>query len=255
MGDDKSKALKLKEEGNRHFSKKDYVAAESCYSQALVVDPSLTSLYTNRAMCRFNQGNYEGAVTDCDVCIGLDDRSIKAHYFKSKSLQALGADLDAACHHAQRAYEACRAVDDKSLDMTMAQLLRCRHERWQRREAARRREAQDLEREVLDLLAAQTRRDADEAESDLDRAAIADEGEQKARAMQAIFERARQDADRKRDVPDWLVDDISFNAAINNNAVDPVTREPLAKGELIPNVVLKQACEWFLENNGWAYDW
>lgn len=34
MMDNRAQALKLKEEGNRHFSRKDYTSAESCYSQA-----------------------------------------------------------------------------------------------------------------------------------------------------------------------------------------------------------------------------
>jgi STIP1 homology and U-box containing protein 1 len=47
----------------------------------------------------------------------------------------------------------------------------------------------------------------------------------------------------------------SIIAAINAKAVDPVTRETLTKDELRPNLALKQACEWYLSNNGWAYDW
>lgn len=44
-------------------------------------------------------------------------------------------------------------------------------------------------------------------------------------------------------------------AAIHAKAIDPVTREPLTKNELRPNLALRQACEWYLNNNGWAYDW
>ena len=36
---------------------------------------------------------------------------------------------------------------------------------------------------------------------------------------------------------------------------DPLTREPLFPTELRPNLGLKQACEEFLEENGWAVDW
>jgi STIP1 family protein 1 len=77
-------------------------------------------------------------------------------------------------------------------------------------------------------------------------------------------------------VPDYLVDDISFEImhdpvvtkhghsyeratiieALKRNPVDPLTREPLSVGDLRPNLALKKACEEFWENNsGWAYDW
>lgn len=188
-------------------------------SRSLVLDPHLASLYTNRAICRFHLANYDGVIADCDACLALDPKSVKGHYFKSKALLEQGADPDAACAAALRAYEACRARDDKSLDMTMAHLLRCRHERWGHRERHRRREAADLEREVLDLLRRETDRDvADVAEGDdVEKSAVREEGDRKIEAMRGIFERARKDDDRKREVPEWLVDDISFNVM-----VDPV---------------------------------
>lgn len=265
----------------------------------------VSTLYTNRAMCRFNLSDMEGCISDCDACLALDARSVKAHYFKSKALQSLGADLDAACDHARLAYEACLARGERaaSQDMTTQQVLRCRQARWERMERSRRRADADLEREVRQLLAQQAERDlADVPEADqVEREVVREEGQRKMEALAAVFERARAEDDRKRDVPDWLVDDISFNvmldpvivssltsmrlvapsyprrsvfanpapqthngrsyerasiqAAIDANAIDPVTREPLAKGELVPNVRLKEACEWFLEHNGWAYDW
>lgn len=166
-------------------------------------------------MCRFNLGNNDGAISDCDACIASDPNSIKAHYYKSKALLALGADLDAACDEALLAYEACRAADDRSLNMTMTHLLQCRGARWERRERARRREAQELERQVLDLLARDTERDVSEAEGDVEKGVVAEEGQRRAQAMKDIFERARREDDRERKVPDWLIDDISFNVMID----------------------------------------
>lgn len=36
---------------------------------------------------------------------------------------------------------------------------------------------------------------------------------------------------------------------------DPLTREPLTPADLRPNLALRQACEEFLDKNGWAADW
>jgi len=113
-----------------------------------------------------------------------------------------------------------------------------------------------------------------------------------------VFERARPKAERRRQVPDWAIDDISFCVMVDPVIVsvssilvkdgcevrkksnlggqtktgksyerasiaehlrrqpsDPLTREPLYPSELRPNLDLKQACEEFLEENGWAADW
>ena len=106
--------------------------------------------------------------------------------------------------------------------MTMAHLLHCRNERWGRRERQRKREAQDLEREVLGLLQRETERDmADAAGDDVERKTVEEEGRRKLEAMRGIIERARSQDDRKREVPEWLIDDISFNVM-----VDPVTVRP-----------------------------
>lgn len=42
---------------------------------------------------------------------------------------------------------------------------------------------------------------------------------------------------------------------LRRSETDPLTREPLRIQDLRPNLALKQACEEFLENNGWAVDW
>jgi STIP1 homology and U-box containing protein 1 len=42
---------------------------------------------------------------------------------------------------------------------------------------------------------------------------------------------------------------------LRHHQTDPLTREPLYPHDLVPNLGLKQACEEFLEENGWAVDW
>lgn len=79
----------------------------------------------------------------------------------------------------------------------------------------------------------------------------------------------------RQQVPDYMIDCISFafmydpvitrsgqsyeRATIlehlRNSNTDPLTRQPLRKEDLRPNLALKQACSEFLEHNGWAVDW
>ena len=78
-----------------------------------------------------------------------------------------------------------------------------------------------------------------------------------------------------QEVPDYMIDSITFQfmfdpvttknghsyeratieAHLKNSPTDPLTREPLRKEDLRPNLALKQACAEFLEENGWAVDW
>ena len=78
-----------------------------------------------------------------------------------------------------------------------------------------------------------------------------------------------------QEVPDYLIDNISFTVMhdpvvtktgntydrstvlehLKRSHTDPLTREPLHLEDLRPNIALKQACEEFLAENGWAVDW
>jgi STIP1 family protein 1 len=42
---------------------------------------------------------------------------------------------------------------------------------------------------------------------------------------------------------------------LRRSETDPLTREPLTREDLRPNIALKQACAEFLDENGWAVDW
>ena len=78
-----------------------------------------------------------------------------------------------------------------------------------------------------------------------------------------------------QEVPDYLIDAISFTVMhdpvmtktgnsydrstvmehLKRSHTDPLTREPLRLEDLRPNLALKQACEEFLDMNGWAIDY
>ena len=82
-------------------------------------------------------------------------------------------------------------------------------------------------------------------------------------------------ADIDQEVPDYLIDSISFTVMHDPvitktgnsydrvtlmehfkwSYTDPLTREPLRADDIRPNLALKQACNDFLENNGWAVDY
>ncbi|RBR03892.1 hypothetical protein FVER53590_06280 [Fusarium verticillioides] len=253
----------------------DYFGADSLYSKAIIADPKNPLLYTNRAMARLKLELWDSVVADCEACVQLAPNNMKARYYLAQAQIAL-RDYDAAVKSALHAHKLCVETGDRSLAAVTDLVLRCKKERWDDLEKKRVRESRDLEREILELLAKD--KEAMLAETDDDamvRQEIEEESAAKIQRMREIFERARADGEKKREVPDWAIDDISFGFMVdpvmtktgksyerasimehlNRHHSDPLTREPLVPAELRPNLALKQACEEFLEHNGWAADW
>jgi len=271
-----ARAMHLKEEGNRRFQDGEYVGAEALYSKALIADPTNPTLYTNRAMARLKMTLWESVIADCNECLKLDPDSMKAHYYLSQAHLSLH-NYDEAFEHALEAYNMCIKTADKSMSSVTAQVKRCKKERWEDKDRRRRRETSDLEREVYAMM----ERERDEAlNSDPDlhdgeRQEILTDCARKMDTMRDVFAKSRAAHEQRRKVPDWAVDDISFEFMhdpvvtktgksyertsimehLRRQNTDPLTREPLYASELRPNIDLKQACDEFLQENGWANDW
>ncbi|KAK4201050.1 putative CHIP protein [Triangularia verruculosa] len=268
-----SKSQQLKEEGNRHFQKGDYVRAEALYSQALILDPSNPALYTNRAMARLRLSLWDSVITDCDSCLRITPDNLKAHYYLSQAHLALRAYPD-ALDHAHKAHKLCVASQDRSLSNITAQVLKCKKEKWDYEEKRRKRETSTLEEEMLVLLKKEKEQMLESSEEG-EREELTREFDEKIARLREVFEKAREKEEKRREVPEWAVDDITFGfmvdpvitktgksyerAAIlehlSRSQTDPLTREPLLKSDLRSNLDLKHACEEFLEENGWAADW
>ncbi|KAL7807631.1 hypothetical protein V8C26DRAFT_314683 [Trichoderma gracile] len=271
-----SKSLQLKEEGNRHFQAGDYIGADSLYSKAIIADPKNPALYTNRAMARLKLNHWDSAISDCETCLSLSPHNMKAHYYLAQAQLSL-RDYDAALGNALEAHRLCAANNDKSLAAVTSIVLRCKKERWADREKKRLREERELEDRMMELL----RKERDEMlaaaapEDEAEKKAIEEEAEQRMDVMRKVFEAAREQNQKKREVPEWAIDDISFNVMVDpvitktgksyerasimehlrRHPSDPLTREPLTPADLRPNLALRQACEEFLDKNGWAADW
>ncbi|WYZ45884.1 hypothetical protein EsH8_IX_000109 [Colletotrichum jinshuiense] len=269
-----SRAIQLKEEGNRHFLQGDYAGAEGLYSKAIISDPKNPALYTNRAMARLKLEIWDSVVSDCESCLGLTPDNLKAHYYLSQAQLAL-KDFDSALTNAYKAHHLCVQAGDKSLAAITAQVLRAKKERWDWMEKRRTREAHHLEIEVVELMEKEREQAVADAMDDGEKREIQAEWEQKIELLKKTFEKSRAADEKRREVPDWAIDDISFGIMVDpvltktgksyerasimehlrRHPSDPLTREPLLPSELRPNLGLKQACEEFLEENGWAVDW
>jgi STIP1 family protein 1 len=169
-------------------------------------------------MARLKMGMWDNAIADCTECLRLAPDSMKAHYSLSQAHLALHA-YDDALQHALAAHALCVKAADKSLGTITTHVLRCKKERWDDLEKRRVRETSGLEAEVLGLL----ERERDEALREVGegdegtRREVEEEWRGKIERMREVFEKARPKEEKRRQVPDWAIDDISFCVM-----VDPV---------------------------------
>jgi len=186
----------------------------------IIQDPQNPTLYTNRAMARLKLRLWGSVISDCQACLELSPENMKAYYYLSQAELALD-DHTEALDHALRAHELCVMSNDKSLSSITAQVLRCKKERWEATERRRVREGTELEAVLLALMERERDGALAAATNDTDRREIAEEWQHKTSQLRVVFEKARSAEQKKRSVPDWVVDDISFAIM-----VDPVIVRP-----------------------------
>lgn len=275
MPRDPDKAISFKKQGNDYFGRGEYASAESLYSKAIIADDTNPALYTNRAFARIKLKLWEFAVEDCEACLKLNQDNMKAHYYIAQAHFELGNFEDAVVH-ANRAREITSETGDRSLTQVAALVLASKKARWEAKEKKRRRAHQELEKEVIAMMEKERDKTLEDANMDQDdRNELNQEWSKKMAELRAVFQRARDKDNQVRSVPSWAIDEISFNymtepmvalsgksyekssilKALERKPEDPVTRGLLFEKDLRPNLNLKEACDQFLEENGWAADW
>ncbi|XP_064091923.1 RNA polymerase II-associated protein 3-like isoform X1 [Macrobrachium nipponense] len=86
----KERAVKLKDEGNKHYSNNRLEDAIAKYTQGMALDPTNPILPANRAMAYIKLEKYEAAELDCSRCLKLDPSYIKAYLRRGTSRLKLG---------------------------------------------------------------------------------------------------------------------------------------------------------------------
>ncbi|KAH6673657.1 U-box domain-containing protein [Halenospora varia] len=278
---DPGKAQQLKEEGNRHFQHGDYKSAESLYTKAILYDSENPLLYTNRAMALLKLSNWEHVIKDSNRAIELLPENMKAYYYLAQAQIALHRPSD-AYHSAKHAHLYCVQELRKgekgggSIGVITDLVLRAKLEDWEQKEDERLKRVGGLLQDLTEKL--KVDRDAKiSGGQELEDIENIKEYETKIEDLRKTFEIAGQvkPEEKRRKVPDWCIDTITFRVMIDpvitktgqsydrssimehlkRSPTDPLTREPLRAAELRPNIALRQACEEFLQENGWAADW
>jgi len=250
----------LKEEGNKLFSHRKYEQALKQYSKAIQKAPTCDVLFTNRALCKIKLKKFDDACIDAREAISLSSISVKGHYLLGQALMHL-CRYDDALKSLQTAQKL--AIDQRrNFGEEIAQSIRTtKKKRWEDLENKRKQQEIELEDYLINLVKSKESEQTNEST--------------RIRQIKELF--AQVDERRQqREVPDYLCDKISFElltdpvitpSGITYNKkdieehlqkvghFDPVTSSKLTSDMLIPNLVMKEVVETFVEENEWAVDY
>ncbi|KXT15447.1 hypothetical protein AC579_10603 [Pseudocercospora musae] len=289
-------ADQLKEKGNLAFRAGDYQEAENLYTQAVQKYSRNQLIFTNRANVRLKLQKWDDAVNDCLKSIEItgQGQNHKAYYFLAQAQLAM--------HHPHEALSSALTAYDQVLHpapatkvtsqdlQTFSQfVLRCKKEKFRARDRERLRRQGDLRAEYEETLEQNRQRELDDIANQLHSGQLGTieasersqeinlNHEKKLATLRTLFEAADPKNHKPREIPDHLVDMITFepmhDPVITKNGhsyeratiyehlkrthTDPLTREPLKIDDLRNNYGLKAACDEFWESGAsqWIVDW
>ncbi|KAF3942063.1 hypothetical protein ABW19_dt0202606 [Dactylella cylindrospora] len=280
-------AEELKQAGNKFFQNGDWLSADKKYTQAIAIDSRNYTLFTNRALVRMKMERYDDVIDDCAVAINLNREAMKAFYMTAQALLHQSRPSE-ALGYALQAYQLAIKQHSKSAADVAGVVLEAKKQRWKKLERNRIDKDNSLLNQMKDVIKKEIERKVynmrerqwDDVGGTVDweaeEAAIKEDGRVQIEALENVFARADPQRYRPREVPDYLMDSISFSIMtdpvvtksghsydratimdhLRRNNTDPLTREPLRIEDLRPNLALKQVCTEFLEENaGWAVDY
>ncbi|KAF2264071.1 U-box-domain-containing protein [Lojkania enalia] len=281
-------AEQLKNQGNVHFKNGEYEQAEALYSQAIQKNSKNPLLFTNRANARLKLEKWDGVIDDCLRSIELMKDNMKAYFYLAQAQLSVHHPNEALTS-ALTAYELCtKTAQQTSNAATLTALvLKCKKAKWDIRERDRIRRRADLLAELEQKLELDYKSTIDGIEESVEKGEKGRiegqeekqerklEWEKKVNDLRTAFALSDPEHLQKREVPDYLVDGITFEIMhdpvvtrngrsyeratliehLKRSPTDPLTREPLMIDQLRPNIALKEACTEFMEqNSGWVYD-
>ncbi|CAK9796882.1 E3 ubiquitin-protein ligase CHIP [Anthophora quadrimaculata] len=281
----------LKEQGNRLFNLHKYEDAASCYTKAIIKNPTQALYFTNRALCNLKLKRWESSCQDCRRALDIDPCLVKGHFFLGLALLEMEL-FDEAVKHLQRAVDLAKEQKLNYGDDMTSVLRQARKRCFELREEQR--IVQDIElQSYLNQLIVEDAEQSITALKEQEAAKDAD-GKAEGEAASSEFIRKKEEIEekrdtymthlndlfakvderrRKREVPDYLCGKISFEIlqepVITPSGItyerkdieehlqrvghfDPVTRVRLTQDQLIPNLAMKEVVDTFLQENEWA---
>jgi STIP1 family protein 1 len=151
---------------------------------------------------------------------------MKAHYYKAQALLELDKPKEAE-EEAKKAYEMCKSGIDKrwekSLSNAASLVLRSKKAVWEKREKSKARVQEELldelvnglenkrDEEIEDLLDPERQEELEYQKDLVDKKKkVHETWDPKIEELKRVWDLAEENGKKSRQVPDWVVDDITF---------------------------------------------
>lgn len=83
-------AKKEKHKGNKYYNSGDYLNSIKKYTNAIILDPTDKTTYTNRSSSFMKFRDFEKSLADIDYCLSIDPNYSKAYYKKGSIYMMMG---------------------------------------------------------------------------------------------------------------------------------------------------------------------
>jgi STIP1 family protein 1 len=172
-------------------------------------------------MARLKLHLYDAVIPDCLASLELLPENMKAYYYLAQAEIELGR-LEDAYKNAKIAYELCSGVKtgvvdrswERSLGVVTALVLRCKKELWEKKEDERLKLRNTLLEETCALMRAkkeeQIKKIAAHDGSQQEMDDVEREWTAKEQELRRVWETATDIEGKRREVPDWAIDNITF---------------------------------------------
>eukprot|EP00252_Welwitschia_mirabilis_P007392 TRINITY_DN1869_c0_g1_i1.p1 TRINITY_DN1869_c0_g1~~TRINITY_DN1869_c0_g1_i1.p1 ORF type:complete len:295 (+),score=34.62 TRINITY_DN1869_c0_g1_i1:205-1089(+) len=272
----------LRQEGNNYFRKGRFAAAIEAYTQAITLCPSVSSYWTNRALCHRKLNNWEKVQSDCRKALRLESNSVKAHYMLGLALLQQKTYTD-GIKHLEKALEQGRGTNPPYMvEEIWHELAKAKYLKWESSSTLALQKQEEL-RFICERALHKECVKSSEPGFDVCSPMETDESVEETESentlkewleiLHRVFNKAAEN-DTPSEVPEHLCCNITLEifrdpvitpsgityerAALMEHLrkignFDPVTREPLQAEQLVPNLAIKEAVQAFLDKHGWAY--
>mmetsp|Transcript_7207 Transcript_7207/g.12150 ORF Transcript_7207/g.12150 Transcript_7207/m.12150 type:complete len:269 (-) Transcript_7207:263-1069(-) len=263
-----SQAEQLKRLGNDCFSRGKIDAAIDAYSEAICLEPNNSVYHTNRALCYQKKKAWAQVTSDCNAALAIDSISIKAYYLLGTALVEQG-DYVTGIPQLQRALELCKEQTVSYKDDIRRMMLSARKKQWEADQLINTATLTDAEQLVAQLLGSHYSSQANAVDS----VALQAQANGVYSSTSDAFAALRS-VRVPSQVPDHLCCKISMELMLDPVVTpsgityerscltdhllrvgnfDPVTRAPMTRDQIAPNLALKEVIEQYLQERPWAY--
>ncbi|KAF0977369.1 hypothetical protein FDP41_003361 [Naegleria fowleri] len=248
-------AQKLKEKGNTHYQRKEYLQAIKNYQEGFsYTNDSDPFFKTNIALCFIKLMQYEQAIEECKVAIKLNPKFVKAYYLMGEAyLHTMHYD------DAEKAFLKAEVLAKELHNTSSSMLLsiykgidQSRARKYEKQEQERQHVVIEMKKFVGKLMRESEKKQMSDSERE--------EFNLKQFQLESFFDQNIHPP-KELEVPDVLCCKITFTimrdpvvtpsgisyerSAIlkhlkDNGLFDPVTRTPLSPEQLYPNLTLKE---------------